>query len=444
MRKELHDIPNMSAVDIVAVRQKDGSIKSTSFYVLFASRKTSETVFVEVNGELVPDLTMVVQSGELYFSPEVARKRLSTKSSKEQIPITEVDEKDLAFQEGETTPRLHRMIQEEEHQIEQEIAEEKMMLASSPSLNNHKAFQELKNSRNGTPLTPRKSNSFEKLNSALKGWFAKEKEREKEGGTEMKDINGKEPTSTGSPPKEKEVLTCKTPTPEQLAHMNLKEGANDIKFTTSVTKQVATAKIWLWPRNVKIIVSDIDGTITKTDKRGLFYYKFGYDWTHENVVELYKALAESGYYFVYLTARSVKVQGATRSYLDKIGVPTAPVFSAPHDLFGCVTTELWKTTAQGKMLHLDALRGLFPEDDNPLVAGFGNKVHDHYCYQKIGIEANRIYIINKSSEISVNGCKTSYEIIKKTAEKVFPNLTMLTAAIKHQDIETVGDDLLCI
>jgi phosphatidate phosphatase PAH1 len=401
-----------------------------------------------VNGEPVPDLTLVVQSGELYFSPDVARKKVpmrSSGSSREQIPITEVDEKDLAFQEGETTPRLHRMIQEEEHQIEQEIAEEKMMLGNSPSFSNHKAFQELKNSRNGTPLTPRKSTSFEKLNSALKGWFAKEKEKEKEKeGLQMRDTNGKDPNSS-SPPKEKEVLTCKTPTPEQLAHMKLKEGANDIKFITSITKQVATAKIYLWPRNVKIIVSDIDGTITKTDKRGLFYYKFGYDWTHENVVELYKALAESGYYFVYLTARSVKVQGATRSYLDKIGVPKSPIFSAPHDLFGCVTTELWQTTAQGKMLHLDALRGLFSGDDNPLVAGFGNKVHDHYCYQKIGIEANRIYIINKSSEISVNGCKTSYEIIKKTAEKVFPNLTMLTAAIKHQDIDTIGDEhLVCI
>jgi phosphatidate phosphatase PAH1 len=47
--------------------------------------------------------------------------------------------------------------------------------------------------------------------------------------------------------------------------------------------------------------------VIRTDKRGLFYYKFGYDWTHENVVDLYKCLADNGYYFVYLTARSVKV-----------------------------------------------------------------------------------------------------------------------------------------
>jgi phosphatidate phosphatase PAH1 len=45
--------------------------------------------------------------------------------------------------------------------------------------------------------------------------------------------------------------------------MRLKEGPNDIKFTTSITKQVATAKIYLWPHDVRIIVSDIDGTITK-------------------------------------------------------------------------------------------------------------------------------------------------------------------------------------
>jgi hypothetical protein len=44
------------------------------------------------------------------------------------------------------------MIEEELHQIEQEVAEEKLMLGNSPSLSNHKAFQELVHKYNRTHI----------------------------------------------------------------------------------------------------------------------------------------------------------------------------------------------------------------------------------------------------------------------------------------------------
>ncbi len=45
--------------------------------------------------------------------------------------------------------------------------------------------------------------------------------------------------------------------------MHLRDGGNTVKFITAITKQVAIAKLYLWDEEVKIIVSDIDGTITK-------------------------------------------------------------------------------------------------------------------------------------------------------------------------------------
>lgn len=45
--------------------------------------------------------------------------------------------------------------------------------------------------------------------------------------------------------------------------MKLKDGENIIKFKCESSKQVAIAKLFLWDHNVKMIVSDIDGTITK-------------------------------------------------------------------------------------------------------------------------------------------------------------------------------------
>jgi len=258
---------------------------------------------------------------------------------------------------------------------------------------------------------PRKGASLEKMN-VFKSLFGVTPNSSSEDVTK----NGEKESNNET------VVLKRKPTANQLSLMNLKEGVNDIKFTTSITKQVATAKLFLWSADAKLIVSDIDGTITKTDMRGLFYYKFGYDWTHDCVVDLFKSLSNNGYLFIYLTARSVKVQGATRTYLDKIGVPTGPILCAPHNLFGCVTTELWKTTAEGKMLHLRDLRDLFSSAYNPFVAGFGNKLHDHLCYKQIAIPNDRIYIINKSSEITVNGEKTKYDLLLKIVTSLFPCL----------------------
>jgi len=219
---------------------------------------------------------------------------------------------------------------------------------------------------------------------------------------------------------ERDVVCNKAPSSLQLEQMHLIDGENTVKFITSITKQVAVAKLYLWDQNVKLIISDIDGTITKTDKRGLFFYKLGYDWTHDNVVNLYKMIAKNGYRFVYLTARSVKVQSATRTYLEKIDVPDNPIFCAPHNLLSCVTTEFWKTTAEGKMLHLNELRALFLK--NPFMAGFGNRLHDHVCYNEIGISPERIYIVNKHSEVSVNGQKTKYDTLIQVCSTLFPSV----------------------
>jgi len=132
-------------------------------------------------------------------------------------------------------------------------------------------------------------------------------------------------------------------------------------------------------------------------------------------------IAKNGYRFVYLTARSVKVQSATRTYLEKIDVPDNPIFCAPHNLLSCVTTEFWKTTAEGKMLHLNELRALFLK--NPFMAGFGNRLHDHVCYNEIGISPERIYIVNKHSEVSVNGQKkTKYDTLIQVCSTLFPSV----------------------
>lgn len=50
-------------------------------------------------------------------------------------------------------------------------------------------------------------------------------------------------------------------TSDQLKELNLKPGANDMSF--SVNKATCTATMYLWNGNTPIVISDIDGTITK-------------------------------------------------------------------------------------------------------------------------------------------------------------------------------------
>jgi phosphatidate phosphatase LPIN len=58
----------------------------------------------------------------------------------------------------------------------------------------------------------------------------------------------------------------------QKARLNLKEGANEVSFSITTQYQGTTkcqCYVYLWQWDDRIIVSDIDGTITK--------YVFGFD-----------------------------------------------------------------------------------------------------------------------------------------------------------------------
>lgn len=78
-----------------------------------------------------------------------------------------------------------------------------------------------------------------------------------------------------------------------------------------------SCNIYLWNYNDKIIVSDIDGTITKSDLWGHFYSMLGKggEWTHPGICALYTKIVNNGYKILYLSARSVTQIYQTKNYL---------------------------------------------------------------------------------------------------------------------------------
>lgn len=54
-----------------------------------------------------------------------------------------------------------------------------------------------------------------------------------------------------------------------------------------------------------MIVSDIDGTITKSDLLGHLMPFISRDWSHEGIAKFFTELHHRGYIIVYLTARNI-------------------------------------------------------------------------------------------------------------------------------------------
>lgn len=104
-------------------------------------------------------------------------------------------------------------------------------------------------------------------------------------------------------------------TPAQLAAMaeHLQTGQNLVEFEAN--GQRVHAFLYLFDWNIRLVVSDIDGTITKSDVLGHVLPRFGKDWTHEGITRLFANVAANGYQFLFLSSRSIAQSEETRAYL---------------------------------------------------------------------------------------------------------------------------------
>ncbi|KAM1798514.1 hypothetical protein ACFX12_032575 [Malus domestica] len=210
---------------------------------------------------------------------------------------------------------------------------------------------------------------------------------------------------------QKQFVRTNVPTTEQIASLNLKEGQNMITFSFSTrvwgTQQV-DAHIYLWKWNARIVISDVDGTITKSDVLGQFMPLVGKDWTHTGVSRLFSAIKENGYQLLFLSARAIVQAYLTRSFLlnlkqDGKALPNGPVVISPDGLFPSLFREVVRRAPhEFKIACLEDIKKLFPADYNPFYAGFGNRDTDELSYRKIGIPKGKIFIINPKGEVAIS------------------------------------------
>eukprot|EP00127_Corallochytrium_limacisporum_P007313 Clim_evm54s246 gene=Clim_evmTU54s246 len=221
-------------------------------------------------------------------------------------------------------------------------------------------------------------------------------------------------------------------TSEELQKMNLKPGLNEISFKI-VTKLQGTAyvdaDIYLWRHNVKIVISDIDGTVTKSDALGHILPALGRDWTHPGLARLYTAIEKNGYKILFLSSRAIGQAAITRNFLRSIEqgnttLPYGPVFLSPDRLLKALHREVvLRKPEEFKIVCLENIKSLFPEPFNPYYGGFGNRDTDHIAYRHVGVRNKRIFLVNPKGELKRAGdfvYKNSYSNLRDLVDQVFP------------------------
>lgn len=217
---------------------------------------------------------------------------------------------------------------------------------------------------------------------------------------------------------------------EELAMLRLRPGKNDVVFKISGQQRQLEGNIYLWDADDKVVVSDIDGTITKSDLLGHLYAFVGRDWTHNGVAALFTRIVKNGYRMLYLTSRSLGQSSGTRSYLraidqDSFRLPEGPVIHSPDGLFRALYREvIVKRPEEFKIHCLSTIQGLFG-GANPFLAGFGNRVSDAYTYKVLGIPNNRIYTINRDGQLIAEYTQSlvgTYHTMNEFIDSIFPSL----------------------
>merc|ERR1712156_997678 len=221
---------------------------------------------------------------------------------------------------------------------------------------------------------------------------------------------------------------------DKLSELNLTPGSNEAEFSVTTAFQGTTrckCHIYLWHHSDKVVISDIDGTITKSDVLGHLLPVIGRDWAQSGVAQLFSKIHNNGYQIMYLSARAIGQASITKDYLQSVKqgdvcLPDGPIFLNPDSLIHAFRREVIdRNPEEFKIRCLKDIQSLFGEK-NPFFAGYGNRPNGAYAYRAVGIPVSRIFTINPAGELRhelTQNFQTSYESQSQAMlDFMFPSL----------------------
>lgn len=442
------------ALDVVVIQHPDGSLHSTQFHVRFGKLKllksSEKTVKIKVNEKPTQVRMKLGQEGEAFFvekafedteeelitSPILSPKHKTAENQREDNQKRSVFRSITSFFKKSKKPRsplpvtpnsgdLEEVFDSEETQSDADISLCGHLVGKSSDLNqvfaeNKVSFKDFKKNPweilSNPNLMVRIENKLYDYQSAIPIIISEL--------VFQRDIE--EPTPKPNCCKQSLSLPS-----SELQKLKLQPGKNKITYTIKSRIQgehTLEGRIYLWDSRDKIVISDIDGTITRSDVLGHILPMVGKDWSHPGVVSLYQTLKARGYNIMYLSSRAIGQAKTTKNYLESVlqgeqGLPDGPILLSPDRLFRSFVREVIKKVPQKfKAGMLKEVRSLFPAEVEPFFAGFGNRDTDAIAYRAAGVPLEKIFIVNPEGRIYVfDGTEVnSYLHLEQSILEVLP------------------------
>eukprot|EP00347_Sterkiella_histriomuscorum_P011534 403372088 len=516
-------------IDIIVVRQPDGTLKCSPFHVRFGKLKVLKSfdkeVLVQINGEDTPIKMKLGSAGEAlflhlkrginknqdnesrssYFDGQSSSGSSSSRSNDEEqksgnfasyksqksfdshkyLPQPQTFIRDYqssnqqsihpALNQG-LKPEDKKMIQEEEKKdyeddsvnlkllqmspetiqktVEQQVINEYGKENMSPSQLCKKPFEPLNNqpsidNQDGNLIDDEnidgevadEDTNFKKIqvrtlrkikSFSLRSLNKDQRELKKQ--QSMKQV-------TQAPQKQEEKYYYEKsiyPTSEQLESFKLKPGINQISYIVQSRiqgKQTVKGRVFLWNYDTKIIISDVDGTITRSDLMGHILPRMGRDWSHQGIARLFNQIKDNGYEILYLTARNIGLAETTRDYLNGIlqdsqyKLPDGPIIMSPDRAMKSLKREIiFRKPHVFKIFTLKIIKDLFKHERNPFIGGFGNRDTDAVSYRAVDIDLSNIFIVNPQGEIHHynSAYKKTYTLLQELVHDMFPRIQTIS------------------
>jgi len=220
-----------------------------------------------------------------------------------------------------------------------------------------------------------------------------------------------------------------------LEELNLQRGRNRARYVCQELGEVIEFHIFLYSEEEKIVLTDIDGTITESDIKGHVSSFLGQSSHHQGVVSLLAGLARRGYRVVYLTARSMAQEEDTKGYLfstlknqEGKSLPAGPVIFSPTSFIsGLIAEVVTGSPHVQKTKMIQELWATFKSENRTdindvIVAAYGNKETDTKAYLQSGLSPQRVFIVNPQGELKNvgTGQVSSYQTQAEIIDTLFP------------------------
>jgi phosphatidate phosphatase PAH1 len=160
----------------------------------------------------------------------------------------------------------------------------------------------------------------------------------------------------------------------------------DLYMSVRADRSGARFLAYVAPAGTRLVVSDIDGTLTGSEAAFIKAVFYGAKVSAQaGAAEALRAANASGAQVVYVTARGDRFTDETRHWLGTHGFPRGPIRLAPS-----LIVKPGAATVAYKRSVLAGLAGF------SIAAGVGNRASDVSAYTDAGVPASKIFV--KTSE----------------------------------------------